>query len=155
MPEPRHRPASRLRVHGRRALRNAQRLLLSLLLVLFTVAAIAGSQKVLERDDARWLQSMAAGLDSASVSQLQRDGRSGFLRGQLQQASAGAGAATAQATGAAPAVHQGDARRRGQNRGEEGVAAARLWSFDRLPRLSSSRETGGSPSRAMCGLCQL
>ena len=87
MPKPRPRSASRLRVHGRRALRNAQRLLLSLLLVLFTVAAIAGSQKVLERDDARWLQSMSAGLDSGSVQQLQRDGRKRFLREQLQAAS--------------------------------------------------------------------
>jgi len=87
MPEPRHRPVSRLRVHGRRALRNTQRLLLSLLLVLFTVGAIAGSQKVLERDDARWLQSMTTGLDSASVSQLQHDGRKRFLRDQLQASS--------------------------------------------------------------------
>ncbi len=84
MPEPLHRPVVRLRVRGLRALRTAQRLLLALLLVLFTVAAIAGSQKVLERDDARWLQSMTTGLDSASGSQLQHDGRKRFLNDPLQ-----------------------------------------------------------------------
>ncbi|KAB7764935.1 DUF1800 domain-containing protein [Xanthomonas sacchari] len=81
----RHRPAAtRLRVRGRRALRNTQRLLLSLLLVLFTVGAIAATDKVLKRDDARWLQSMTTGLDSASVAQFERDGRKRFLREQLQ-----------------------------------------------------------------------
>ncbi|WP_045760338.1 DUF1800 domain-containing protein [Xanthomonas albilineans] len=85
MPEFRHRPvASRLRVHGRRVLRKTQRLVLSLMLVLFTVGAIAASQKLLERDDARWLQSMTNGLDGPSVAQFQRDGRKRFLRAQLQ-----------------------------------------------------------------------
>lgn len=88
MPPARRRSASRtpMRLRGRRMLRHVQRLLLSALLVLFTVAAIAGSGKLIERDDARWLQSMSTGLDSASVARLQQDGRKRFLRDQLRPA---------------------------------------------------------------------